>query len=147
MKRILICTDGEEHTVKAEEHAVVLGTCLPAHVTALYVQSNFLHKFVHEIYAVGRNECRAHIDSSLHREGLEALETFGRRCASRGVSFELRVRYGDIADEIIRESSEGQHDLVIMGSKLLTTLRRRLESVNVAMEVFKKTPIPALFVR
>ena len=147
MKRILTCTDGEEHTVRAEEHGVSLAECFAASVTGLYVQSTLLHKFTHEIYAVGRNECREHLDSSFHSEGMEALDALEGRCTARGVSFEPRMRRGDVAEEIVREASEGAHDIVIMGAKLLTGWRDRLESVNVALDVFKRTPVSVLFVR
>ncbi len=88
MERILVCTDGEGHTVKAEEHAVALAVRFGAAVTGLYVQSTFLTKFTHEIYAVNRNECREHLDEALRREGLAALEALGRRCSERGVTYE-----------------------------------------------------------
>jgi len=147
MKTILVCTDGEEHTLKAEEHAVDLAQLLGAAVTGLYVQSTFLRKFTHEIYAVNRNECREHLDTELRREGTAALEALGRRCADRGISYEPRMRQGDVADEILEEASAGIYDLMVMGAKLLSSWRGRLESVNVPLDVFKRAPLPMLFVR
>lgn len=147
MQRILVCTDGEEHTLKAEEHAIVLAERFGASVMGLYVQSPFLKKFTHEIYAVNRNECRQHLDDALRREGLLALEAFGRRCAKRGLSYFSRIREGDIVEEIVDEASTGGYDLLVMGAKLLDTWRSRLESVNIPLAVFKRAPIPMLFVR
>lgn len=147
MKSILISTDGEEHSIKAEEYAVVLASCIPASLTGLYVESTFLHKFVHEIYAVGRNECKDHLDRSIHNEGIEALAALGRRCSSHGVSLRSKVRKGDIAEEILAEISEFEYDLVIMGAKLLTSWKVKLESVNVSLDIFKLSPIPVMFVR
>lgn len=147
MQRILICTDGEEHSLKAEEHAITLGERFGASVMGLYVQSPFLKKFTHEIYAVNRNECRQHLDDALRREGLLALEALGRRCAERGVTYNSSIREGDIVEEIVSEASTGRYDLLIMGAKLLGTWRERLESVNIPLAVFKLAPIPMLFVR
>jgi nucleotide-binding universal stress UspA family protein len=147
MQRILVCTDGEEHTLKAQEHAVTLAEQFRASVMGLYVQSPFLKKFTHEIYAVNRNECCQHLDDSLRREGLEALEALQQRCAQRGVTYNSKIREGDIAEEIISEASTGGYDLLIMGAKLLGNWRERLESVNVPLAVFKRAPIPMLFVR
>jgi nucleotide-binding universal stress UspA family protein len=147
MKLILVCTDGEEHTVKAEEHAMVLAKQFGARLTGLYVQSPFLKKFTHEIYAVNRNECARHLDEALHNEGVLALECLGQRCAENGVSYDSQMREGDIVEEIIDEASHGGYDLLIMGAKLLDTWRSRLESVNVPLAVFKRSPIPMLFVR
>lgn len=146
MKRILICTDGEPHTHGAEQQAVKLAVRFGATVTGLFVQSTFLKKFTHEIYAVGRNECRDHLDSELRAEGEAALEALAQRCAAAGVAYEARLRQGDIAEEIISEAGSG-YDLLVMGAKLLDTWRSRLESVNVPLEVFKRAPLPMLFVR
>ncbi|MFH0824591.1 MAG: universal stress protein [Pseudomonadota bacterium] len=147
MERILVCTDGEEHTVKAEKQAVELAERFGATVTGLYVQSTFLTKFTHEIYAVNRNECRRHLDDALRTEGLAALEALGGRCSERGVPYESKIREGDIAEEIVQEASEGAYDLLVMGAKLLDTWRDRLESFNVPQAVFRQAPLPMLFVR
>jgi len=147
MERILVCTDGEEQTLKAEERAVELAERFGATVTGLYVLSPFLKKFTHEIYAVNRNECRAHLDASLKREGEMALEALGKRCAARGVPYVPRMRHGEIADEIVSEAAEGGYDLLIMGAKLLKNWRERLESYKVPEDVFKRAPIPMMFVR
>lgn len=146
MRRILVCTDGEPHTLGAEKQAVELAARFGAAVTGLFVQSTFLKKFTHEIYAVGRNECRDHLDSALKAEGEAALEALRQRCATAGVAYEARLRQGDIAEEILSESGRG-YDLLVMGAKLLDTWRSRLESVNVPLEVFKRAPLPMLFVR
>jgi nucleotide-binding universal stress UspA family protein len=146
MKHILVCTDGEPHTHRAEEQALELAARSGAAVTGLYVQSTFLKKFTHEIYAVGRNECRDHLDSALKTEGDAALEALGRRCAAAGVAYEARMRQGDVAEEILAESTAG-YDLIVMGAKLLDNWRSRLESVNVPVEVFKRATLPMLFVR
>jgi nucleotide-binding universal stress UspA family protein len=147
MKRILVCTDGEEQTKRAEEQALVLAELFSAHVTGLYVQSTHLSKFTHEIYAVNRNECRDHLDAELQKEGAAALIALGRKCASRGILYEPRMRQGDVAEEIISEASQGSYDLLIMGAKLLSSWRERLESINVPLHVFKRSPVPMLFVR
>jgi nucleotide-binding universal stress UspA family protein len=146
MKRILVCTDGEPHTIGAEGHTLDLAAQSGAAVTGLYVQSTFLEKFTHEIYAVGRNECRAHLDREILAQGQAALDALGRRCAERGIPFEARMRQGDVADEIVGEASTG-YDLLVMGARRHESWRSRLESVNVPLAVFKRAPLPMLFVR
>jgi nucleotide-binding universal stress UspA family protein len=56
------------------------------------------------------------------------------------------MRQGDVAEEILAESTAG-YDLIVMGAKLLDNWRSRLESVNVPVEIFKRAPLPMLFVR
>jgi nucleotide-binding universal stress UspA family protein len=146
MKRVLVCTDGEPHSLRAEAHAVELASHAGATVAGLYVQSTFLEKFTHEIYAVGRNECRAHLDREIEAQGRAALEALARRCAERNIPFLARVRRGDVAEEIVSEASAG-YDLLVMGAQRHESWRRRLESVNVPLAVFKRAPLPMLFVR
>jgi len=147
MKRILVCTDGEDHSTRAEEHAILIAAAFGASITGLYVRSTHLTKFTHEIYAVGRNECRDHLDAQLAKEGTAALDALGRRCIERGVSYESKMLQGDIAEEIVKEASESPYDLLVMGTKLLGNWRERIESANVPLQVFKRAPLPTLFVR
>lgn len=147
MKRILVCTDGEEHTHGAESQAMELARALGASIVGLYVLSPYLKKFTDEIYAVNRNECRAHLDDSLRREGDAALAALGRQCAERGLEYSPLMRYGDIADEIVDEAAGGDYLMLVMGSKLLKGWRERLESCNVAQDVFRRVTAPVLFVR
>lgn len=147
MQRILVCTDGEEHSVKAESEAILIAQSLGAGVTGLYVLSPYLKKFTHEIYAVGRDECRAHLDRELLREGSAGLASFAARCATAGLECSTLIRDGYVADEILAEASSGGYRMLVMGAKLLATWRERLVSVNVPEEVFRKSTIPMLFVR
>jgi nucleotide-binding universal stress UspA family protein len=147
MKNILVCTDGEEHTLPAMAKALEIARPFGARLTGLYVLSPYLKKFTHEIYAVGREECRDHLDASLAREGGEALAQFERLCGEAGVACRTLTRNGEVADEIVAEASEGGYDMLVMGAKLLKKLMERIESVNVPQDVFKRCPIPMLFVR
>jgi nucleotide-binding universal stress UspA family protein len=56
------------------------------------------------------------------------------------------MRQGDVADEIVGEASTG-YDLLVMGARRHESWRSRLESVNVPLAVFKRAPLPMLFVR
>lgn len=146
MKRILVCTDGEEPAVRAEEQALAIAALSGGSVTGLYVLDPFLKKFTNEIYAINRNECRDHLDAELRREGEAALLALAERCRTRGVPFQAKMRHGGVAEEIVAEAAEG-HDLLVMGAKLLGSWREKLESCNAPRDVFKKSSIPMLFVR
>jgi hypothetical protein len=60
LERMLLCTDGEEHTRKAEDYAFHLAKGVGADLVGLYDVDPFLKKFTNEIYAVNRDECRDH---------------------------------------------------------------------------------------
>ena len=147
MQTILLCTDGEEHTRKAEDLALSLAKKFQAQLVGLFVVDPFLQKFTHEIYAVGREACRNHIERALREQGGKALEALGEKCRAGGVKFEAKIRCGPPEEEILAEVAEGGYDLLIMGSRLLKTWRERWESVNLPQKIFSQAPIPLLFVR
>jgi nucleotide-binding universal stress UspA family protein len=147
VKKLLICTDGEELAHRAEDQALHLAQRFAAHLVGLYVVDPFLQKFTFEIYAINREACREHLEKQLRQEGEKALAALQAKCAAAGVAFAAKLRYGHPEEEILREIQEGGYDLVIMGAKLLQTWRERLESVNLARKIFQLAPIPMLFVR
>lgn len=147
MQKILICTDGEDHTQAAENMALLMAKQFQATLVGLYVIDPFLKKFTHEIYAVNREACRDHLDRLLHQEGSQALKALQEKCAGEEVAFQGKMRHGPPEDEILLEVQEQDYDLLIMGAKLLKTWRERWESVNLPKKIFLQVPIPMLFVR
>lgn len=147
MKKILLCTDGEEQTKKAEEYALTISLGIGASVTALHVVDPFLKKYTNEIYAVNRDECREHLDKSLQAEGEAAVAAFAARAAETGLSVSVLLRYGDPTEEILKELDDNSYDMVVMGSKVLKGWKERFESFKLSEKVFRKCPIPLLVVR
>lgn len=147
MQTLLLCTDGEEYTRKAEDLAFRLARQFQARLVGLFVVDPFLQKFTHEIYAVGREACREHIDRALREQGGKALEALRERSKAESIIFEAKIRCGPPEEEILAEINEGGYDLLIMGARLLKTWRERWESVNLPQKIFSQSPIPMLFVR
>ncbi|MHC1745132.1 MAG: universal stress protein [Syntrophobacteraceae bacterium] len=147
IETILLCTDGEEHTRKAEDYAFELARRLDADLVGLYVVDPFLKKFTNEIYAVNREACRDHLDRQLLEQGKEALDALTQRAARENIRFASRVRHGPPEEEILKEIEEEAYGLVIMGAKLLKGWKQRFESVNLPRKIFATSPAPVLFVR
>ena len=145
--KILLCTDGDEQAVKAEDFAVGIAKSTGALICSLYVINPFLKKFADEIYAVGRDEYRDYIDGTLHDEGNKILNEFQEKACNQGVKVIPKMRYGSPEEEILQEMEEGSYDLVIIGSKLLCSWWERFESYNLPEKVFRKTKRPVVFVR
>jgi len=147
LHKILLCTDGDEQAVKAEDFAVGIAKNTGALICSLYVVNPFLKKFADEIYAVGRNEYRDYIDRTLHDEGNEVLKKFQEKARNQEVKVISKMRYGSPEKEILQEMEDGEYDLVVIGSKFLASWRERFESYNLPEKVFKKTQRPVVFVR
>jgi nucleotide-binding universal stress UspA family protein len=142
---ILFCVDGEPHTEKALRHALLLTGALSANLTALHVVDPYLEKYTHEIYAVGRNECRAHLDQSLRKEGLSALKEFAAIAATAGIAATTELADGDRAEVIVARAST--FDLVVVGGSVLEGWYQRFESRNLPEQLFRRLATPLLIVR
>lgn len=147
ISKILICTDGEDHTSRAEDYAIALGKKFQAEIIGLYVINPFLKKFTNEIYAINRDECREHLDRSLKNEGETALMNLSRKAETEGVTIYIKMRYGDPEEEILNEIKDVKYDIVVMGGKLLKGWKERFESFNLSERVLKKSPLPVLIAR
>ncbi len=145
MQRILLCVDGEPHTDKALRHALLLADTLGADLTALHVVDPYLEKYTHEIYAVGRNECRAHLDKSLRQEGTVALAAFVEQANAAGIAVAAELADGERAPVIATWSVN--FDLVVIGGKVLDGWYRRFESRNLPEQLFQRLAVPLLVVR
>jgi nucleotide-binding universal stress UspA family protein len=145
--RILLLTDGESHTAKAEAYALLLAAALSAELVAVYIVEQFLKKFTHEIYAVNRDECRAHLDHALTAEGEKGLAQFRTQAQQAGVAITTRILYGEpekiVSDIVVRDS----FDMVLLGAKHLEGWWQRFESCNLPGRVLRAVDCPLLIVK
>jgi nucleotide-binding universal stress UspA family protein len=147
MKNIILCIDGEEGTKKAISYAIEITRASKGMLTALHVINPFLKKFADEIYAVGRNEYRTHIDEALRKEAEDIISGFKATADLSGISYRVIVRYGPPEEEIIKEVSENVHDLLILGAQQSTTFKAKMRSFNLPGKIFNDLKIPTLFVK
>lgn len=145
--KLLLLTDGEPHTAQAEDYALTLAAALSAELAALYVVDPFLQRFTHEIYAVNRDACRAHLNQALAAEGVAGLAQFSSKAASAGVAIQTRIRYGPPEQVVTDEVASCGFDLVILGAKPLEGWRQRFESFNLPARIFRHVACSLLVVK
>lgn len=78
--------------------------------------------------------------------GQEVLARAEADAAQRGVRCRTVLRQGPVADEIVKVAAEDRADLLIVGSRGLTGLRRLLLG-SISNEVAVKAPCPVLIVK
>lgn len=140
-RRILVPTDGSSHATDAAHVALDVAALSGAEVVAVYVLS---------VRALAGAES-APLPPFLERrvqEGhahLDAIVELGRQ---RGITVRPRVmeEYGWTPDAIIRAARDEACDLIVMGSRGLTGLRK-LFLGSVAYAVISRAPCPVLVVR
>jgi nucleotide-binding universal stress UspA family protein len=81
-----------------------------------------------------------------HREACGRLEVLRDALRARSIRAEAEMRFGDPASEILRETVEGLHDVVVMATHGRTGLPRLLMG-SVAQRVIRASPVPVLLLR
>lgn len=140
-KKILIATDGSDHSEEAEKHGLTLAKRSGATVTALYVVEE-----VHPPRSITSPPSLALKEQiEEHKEhGRMIVEEVVEKGKKMGVEVNPVVAEGHPANEIIEHARD--HDLVVMG-----TLGRggfsHLLMGSVAEKVVRHAPVPVLVVR
>jgi len=111
LKRVLICTGGLDIANPVIEAGAQLAGAAHAQATLLYVTSPAASMYAGlEVEETLPRLLRTDTPIARHlRHGAEIL-------AQHQVAAELKLRRGVVADEILREAYEGNHDLVAIGA-------------------------------
>ena len=117
---LLLLTDGEAHSDKAEGWTMEYASMNTASVTVLHVIDPYLKQFYNEIYSQGRKEYLEHVEKEINLHGEKTMDRV--RTMAKKLSPEPRflTSYGDPLKEICREVKTGQYDLVVTGGKKLS---------------------------
>ena len=144
LTRILVCTGGGPCIATAVSVTARIARSLPAAVTLLTVLPNLggLHASL-----LMRREADAEAllrsNSALARD----LDAEKRSLEASGIQVTVRLRYGLVADEILNELDQGDHDLVVVGACPDPNAWRRYLIGNVTREIVHRADRPVLVVR
>lgn len=141
MKKILIAIDGSEHSHKALEEGRKLAEAFCSEVILLNVVNDFKHNYFHEsvyLYEQTREAFELHGKSVIEKAGA-AFEGF---CGN----LHTEIKVGDPAEQIINAIEEMDPDLIVMGSKGLTGIKKVVIG-SVSDKVLHHTNKPILIVR
>jgi nucleotide-binding universal stress UspA family protein len=143
LRKMLICVGGLGFEITAEHLAVRLGVAAGAQATLLHVVPP-----VDLDYPTARAEKEHWRDldrtDTLSGKNLRrALET----AKAAGLEASLRMRQGDVVEELLEEMKTGGYDLVCMGSPHGGHTLRRLYETNVTDEIAEHATCPVLTAR
>lgn len=124
MKNILVATDGSETSKQALIEAKAMAECHGSKVKIIHVRpSTMMPTYLSSVRQIEDHqdiiEEEKKYSELLLEESLKVFEDFPGEVST--VS-----RDGDAGEEIIKEAEEGNHDLVIMGSRGLGTFSKTL---------------------
>jgi nucleotide-binding universal stress UspA family protein len=143
LERILICSGGGEIGELVIETGARLAQAFEAQATLLHVVTPVATMYT----GLGEiDESLAKLlrtDTPIARNLRQGAEVLDRRA----VPAELKLRYGVVADEIVRESDEGDYDLILMGAKKGMVRFKRLMLGPMTKQVIEKSVRSVLIVR
>jgi nucleotide-binding universal stress UspA family protein len=134
-ERILVPTDGSDHSDLAAEHALNLAEQFGAMVHALFVVEQ-AGPSGHWDFAIEKQEATG-------EEALDAVVALGDE---RGVHVERHLRRGTPSEEIVDAATDYEVDLIVMGTQGRTGLSRIATAGSTTERVVRLTDIPTLVV-
>lgn len=142
--KILICIRKSECRYNALVVGGKIASAARGQVTVLYVLPSHMDRFEEylqtDIDEKGRSlkdrvkESRQ-IDQRLFEEAQDILTQLK-------VEAHVKLRYGDPVKEVIKESTEGNYDLIVIGSRALSGIRAKIESLS--ERIVESADIPVL---
>jgi len=143
LKKMLMCIGGLGYEVAAENLAVRVAAHHHAQLTLLHVIPPMEFD-----YPAIRN-------MQQHRGDLAETDTLPGRALRQGldraheaaVQASLKVREGNVVEEIMAEYREGDYDLICMGSPYSSHALRHLYIANISAEVAEEVHCPLLVAR
>ncbi len=152
-KKILIATDGSEHTEKAITHAIELAKLTGAGLHAVYVISIVSPHATLEIKSDSDTGSYRTIDASieglkkiLRHEGDKAIKYIEEQAKTEGVDVTKWIMEGQPAKEILKLAEEESVDIIVMGTLGRSGIEKFLLG-SVADKVVRGSRIPVLVVR
>lgn len=140
---VLICLGGLGYGVTAENLGLDIAAKVKSPVTLLHVVPPIDRDYP-EARMVRENWDRlTHTDSLLGRTLRDALD----KARKKNLSANLKLRQGNVIEEILAELKEGDYDLVCMGSLYSAHGLRQMYAPNVTAEVAEVIGCPVLTVR
>lgn len=139
IKKILIATDGSEHTRRAVEYGIELAKSAGAKLYTIYVFDTRAYDSLPESAPID------YAYSLLRQEGEAATGFVAEMAGAIGLEAERVITEGHPADEIIKYAELNSIDLIVMGTLGKGGFNRLLLG-SVANKVIRTSKIPVLVV-
>jgi nucleotide-binding universal stress UspA family protein len=145
--KILLATDGSEHSLKAASLALELAEKNSAQVEMIHV-AQYLHEPVPytELQVAIKLKDSQKFIARMKEQGQEVVKKTAQIFAEKNVPYTSKVEVGDPADIICREAEEQGVDLIIIGTRGISGVSRFLLG-SVSSKVVSHAPCSVLVVR
>jgi nucleotide-binding universal stress UspA family protein len=137
-KKIVLATDGSEHSKRAAENAIHIATC-----TA--------DSKIEVIYAVNADRAKSDVLANWNSVEIddsrkERMKDVEKQAIEAGVSYEIKILHGEPGPAIVEYVNKSNADIVVIGSRGLNKLQEFVLG-SVSHKVAKHANCPVLIVK
>lgn len=143
VKRILISVGGLGYDVNAEHIAMQVAMKSGAEITLLHIVPPIDLNYPTAQMVSQNWEHLAETNTPVGRSLRQSLEN----AKSAGLTASIKVRHGNVIEEIFAETKESKSDLLCMGSSYSVHSLRQMYSANVTAEIMERAHCPVMTAR
>jgi nucleotide-binding universal stress UspA family protein len=137
-KKILLATDGSEHSKRAAENAINIAKCSP-------------NSKIEVVYVIDHDKAKSEVLKNWNAADIgdkrkERMKDVEKLAKESGVSYEIKVLHGEPGPSIVEYANKNQFDIVIIGSRGLNTVQEFVLG-SVSHKVAKRANCPVLIVK
>jgi len=141
MYKILIATDGSEHSWKTVDEALKIGKAMNAEIAAVTVVEDKPLLIATTPYSVVEGYKEA-----IEKGAKEVLQKTKEYCQEKGVTINTIFEYGHPAETICKIAEEGNYDLLVLGHSGLGKIEKMILG-SVANKIAHSSTINVLIVK
>jgi nucleotide-binding universal stress UspA family protein len=137
-KKIMLASDGSEHSLRAAETAIEIAKCDQA-------------SYVEVVYVVDSSKAKSEVLENWNQLGVEEtrsrkIKKTEEKAKNAGIKFEVKLLRGEPAPTLIEYANENNFDVVVIGSRGLNVLQEMVLG-SVSHKVAKHSKCPVLIVK
>jgi len=137
-KRILLASDGSEHSKRAAENAIHIAQCSKG-------------SKIDVVYVVDPDRAKSDVLSNwnsvdINDQRKERMREVEKRALEAGVSYEIKILHGEPGPTIVKYVNDNNMDIVVIGSRGLNGLQEFVLG-SVSHKVAKRANCPVLIVK
>lgn len=137
-KKILLATDGSEHSKRAAENAINIAKCSP-------------NSKIEVVYVIDHDKVKSDVLKNWNSADIgdnrkDRMKDVERIAKESGVSFEIKILHGEPGPAIVEYANKNNFEIVIIGSRGLNVLQEFMLG-SVSHKVAKRANCPVLIVK
>ncbi|WP_368504699.1 universal stress protein [Alkalihalophilus sp. As8PL] len=137
MNKILLPSDGSEHSIRSAEKAIELAKLYEAQIDVLYVVDG----------STSKKDVIQHTDKYvIEKRRKERLKPIEERLNQAGITYKTHTLHGEPGPTIVDFANKGDYEYVVLGSRGLNNLQTMVLG-SVSHKVAKRVDKPVMIVK